>query len=106
MPRTAPQGFDTTPQYSPSNDAALGLIVPINTSVWAIFASYAALLSVICFPAPIALILGIIALMDVRKHPGMKGKGRAIFAIIMGSIFTVLLLVSIVFAVVGNAAGW
>jgi len=83
----------STPQYNSSNDAALGLIVPINTSVWAIFASYAALFSVLVFPAPIALILGIIALRDVRKHPGMKGKARAIFAIIMGTLIPLCVLV-------------
>ena len=90
------------PQYAQSNDASLGYIVPINTSIWAIFASYVALLSLVMFPAPIALILGIIALIDIKKHPGMRGKGRAIFAIIMGVLFTPLLLLLIV----GMMLGW
>jgi len=75
----------TAPQYSPSNDAALGYIVPINTSIWAIFASYAALVGMALFPiALISLILGIVALIDVKRHPEKGGKGRAIFAIIVG----------------------
>ena len=92
----------TISQYMQSNDAALGYIVPINTSIWAIFAGYVALLSLIMFPAPLALILGIIALADIKKHPEKKGKGRAIFAIVMGAIFTPLLLLMIV----GMMLGW
>jgi len=73
------------PQYAPSNGAALGYIVPINTSIWAIFASYAALVGMALFPiALISLILGIVALVDVKKHPEKGGQGRAIFAIIVG----------------------
>jgi len=96
----------TAPQYAPSNDAALGYIVPINTSIWAIFASYVGLFAVSMLLAPIALILGIIALRDVRKHPEKTGKGRAIFAIVMGTIFTLLPLGILVFAMIADAAGW
>ena len=80
IPRSAAQ-----PAYS--DDPALGYIVPINTSIWAIFASYAALVGMALFPvALIALILGIVALYDIKKHPGKGGKGRAIFAIVVGIV--------------------
>ncbi|MCL2349123.1 MAG: DUF4190 domain-containing protein [Planctomycetaceae bacterium] len=95
----------STPQSSFSDDSALKYIVPINTSIWAIFASYAALFSVIVFPAPIALILGIIALIDVRRHPEKKGMVRAIFAIVMGTIFTLLMLALFLFAVITDSIG-
>ena len=97
-PRQIPH---TAPHYTQSNDAALGYIVPINTSIWAIFASYAALFSLVIFPAPIALFLGIIALIDVNKHPEKGGKGRAIFAIVMGAVFTPLLLLFIIGMILG-----
>ena len=96
----------TTSSYTPTNDASLGYIVPINTSIWAIFAGYAGLFAVLVVTAPIALVLGIIALVDVKKHPEKTGKGRAIFAIVMGAIFTLLPLGIFVFAVIADAVGW
>ena len=90
----------STPQASYSDDPALGYIVPINTSLWAIFASYAGLFALTIVFAPIAIILGIIAWVDIRRHPEKKGKGRAIFAIVMGVIFTLLVPVLFLFALI------
>lgn len=86
----------------PSNDAGLGLIVPINTPVLAILASYAGLFSVLCFPAPFALLLGVLALMQLKKDPKQSGHGRAWFAIVMGAIGSVVLLIGVIGAVAGN----
>jgi len=99
LPRSAPQS-------SFADDPALGYIVPINTSIWAIFASYAGLLSLAVVFAPFAIILGIIALIDIKNHPEKKGKGRAIFAIIMGTIFTLLVPALFAFAYIADSAGW
>ena len=84
-----------------ANDGMLSLIVPIHTSPWAIFASYAGLFAVTIVLAPIALILGIIALRDLRANPTLNGRGRAIFAIIMGIVFSLPLLIFLVAAVFG-----
>jgi hypothetical protein len=81
---------------APEDDPALGLLIPINTSVLAIFAGYAGLFSVLCFPAPLALLLGILALMHLKKNPKLRGKGRAIFAIVMGTVFTIPLIIWLV----------
>lgn len=74
----------------------LEYVIPINTSLWAIAAGYFGLFCVLVFPAPIALILGIIALWDIRirrdREEKIAGKGRAIFAIVMGALFTAVLL--------------
>ena len=67
------------------------LIPSQRISVWAIAAGYVGMFAVLFFPAPIALILGIIALRDCNKR-SVEGKGRAIFAIVMGVLFTILLL--------------
>ena len=67
-------------------------VIPLNTRPLAIVASYVALFSILLFPAPVALLFGLIALADVRNHPEAAGKGRAIFAIIMGVLGSALLL--------------
>lgn len=93
-------------QGSGSDLEGLEYLLPINTSVWAIVAGYFGLFAVLFFPAPIALILGIIALRDIniKRSNGnkMAGMGRAIFAIVMGLIFTGLLLFFIGVMMVGS----
>ena len=71
---------------------AVRMLVPVGRSGWAIAAGYLAFFSVLIIPAPFALIAGIIALVDIKKHPDKHGKGRAIFGLIMGLLFTSLLL--------------
>jgi hypothetical protein len=83
LPKTLPTLAQSTP--------GLEWVVPVNTSVWAIFAGYAGLFSVLFIPAPIALILGIIAWRHIRANRHLAGRGRAIFAIVMGTIFTLFL---------------
>jgi hypothetical protein len=73
-----------------NNDAALKWVVPIGRSGWAIAAGYLGLFSVIAIGAPFAILTGILALNDIKKHPERGGKGRAIFGIAMGVIFTAL----------------
>ena len=72
-----------------AGDHGLQYVIPINTSVLAIAAGYVGLISVLCFPAPFALLLGILALRQLKKKPKLHGKGRAIFAIVMGVLFSI-----------------
>lgn len=57
-------------------------LVPIGRSGLAIAAGYVALLGTLVIPAPLGIILGILALRDIKKHPEKLGKARAWFAII------------------------
>lgn len=68
-------------------------LLPVGRSGWAIAAGYLGLLSLIPIFAPFALATGIIALRDLKKNPHRTGYGRAIFGVVMGSIFTVLVLI-------------
>lgn len=71
-----------------AGDEGLHYVIPINTSGLAIAAGYVGLISPLCLPAPFALLLGILALRHLKKNPKLHGKGRAIFAIAMGLLFT------------------
>lgn len=84
------------------DDAGVRMLLPVGRSGWAIAAGYLGLFAVLCIPAPLALIAGIIAVIDIKKNPKKHGMGRAIFGIVMGGIFTVLLLISMVVAAAGK----
>ncbi len=90
----APQGADQD----------LAWIVPVHTDGVAIAAGYAGLFSLLCFPGPFALGLGIWALRRLRANPQLSGRGRAIFAIVAGSLGTIGTILSIV-AVVNSTRG-
>ena len=72
------------------------LLLPVGRSGWAIAAGYLGIFSLILFPAPVSLLISIIAIIDIRKsqsseHP-MHGMGRAIFGLLMGIIGTAILV--------------
>ena len=78
-----------------SDDAALRLLLPVGRSGLAIAAGYLGLFSILIFPAPLALGCGIAALIDLRRHKEKHGLGRALFGLLMGGLFSALLLVLI-----------
>ena len=74
-------------------DPALGLVIPTGPqSGLAIAAGYCGLFSFIVPLAPIAVILGVLALRDLKAHPEKKGTGRAWTGIVLGSIVMVIVL--------------
>lgn len=75
------------------DDPAMRMLLPVGRSLWAIAAGYAGLFAVLCLPAPLALILGEVAIYDLKHHPDKHGWGRAIFGAVMGGLGTLLLLV-------------
>jgi len=78
-----------TPVRPADANASLKWVLPVGRSPLAIAAGYAGLFSVLMFPGPIALLLGLLALRDFKKHPERLGRGRAWFGIIMGGLGTV-----------------
>jgi hypothetical protein len=82
-------------------NATARMLLPVGRSVWAILAGYAGLLSVLVLPAPFALAFGIIALVDIKNHPTKHGKGRAIFGIVMGGIFSLVFLLTFGVGIIG-----
>ena len=81
-PSPSPVYGDLEPT-SHGDDAAMRFLLPVGRSVWAVVAGYLGLISILLFPAPFAIICGIIAIWDIKKSKGKKhGLGRAWFAII------------------------
>jgi hypothetical protein len=80
-------------------NAGIRLLLPVGRSGLAIAAGYLGLFAVLVIPAPLALAFGIFAVRDIRKSrqsPKPKhGMGRAIFGIVMGSVFTIVLVIAL-----------
>ena len=87
------------------DDPAIRMLIPVGRSGLAIAAGYAGLFALIPFFAPIALVLGILAIRDLKRHPDKHGMGRAVFGLVMGAIFTIPGIIIIV-ALVGEALGF
>jgi hypothetical protein len=92
------------PPHQPGLGDNLGMrmLLPVGRSAWAIAAGYAGLFSLLCFPAPLALLLGIIAIIDIQRNPHKHGMGRAIFGIVMGLIFSLILAFGMLNAMAGG----
>jgi hypothetical protein len=71
------------------------LLLPVGRSIWAIAAGYAGLFAVTGILAPVALVLGVCAIVDLKRHPEKHGMGRAVFGLVMGVLGCVLPLVLI-----------
>jgi hypothetical protein len=85
-------------QYRPSGpDPALGFIIPVGQSVWAVIAGYLGLLSLgICFLGPLAVLCGAVGIIDINKHPGRGGMFRCVVGIVLGLIGSIGLVILIV----------
>ena len=78
------------------DNAAMRMVLPVGRSIWAIAAGYFGLFSLVVFPAPIAVVLGVIAIIDLKKNPKLHGMGRAIFGLVMGLLGSAALLFFVV----------
>jgi hypothetical protein len=71
------------------NSPGMRMLVPIGRSWLAIAAGYLGLFALVLVPAPLALIVGILAIVDLRKHPEKFGMGRAVFGTVTGLLGTI-----------------
>src|SRR5215213_10706907 len=74
------------------HSAGMRMLMPVGRSEWAIAAGYAGLFGFTVFLAPIALVLGIVAMFDLKRNPDKHGWGRAIFGTLVGVLGTGLLI--------------
>lgn len=82
------------------DDAGIRLLLPVGRSGLAIAAGYLGIFSLVPIFGPIAIIVGVLAIRDIKAHPDKYGMGRAIFGIVAGALATLLLLVVIIAAAV------
>ena len=92
------------PSADLGDNAAMRMLLPVGRSAWAIAAGYAGLFSVLFIPAPIALILAIVAIRDLRRHREKHGMGRAIFGLVMGGLFSLGLAAAMIAGIVNSFA--
>jgi len=74
------------------DSAAVRMLLPVGRSGLAIAAGYAGLFALLILPAPLALLLGLLAVRDLRRNPKKHGMGRAVFGIVTGALGTALLV--------------
>ncbi len=90
-PYQPPQSY--VPPRPMEDDPAMRAILPIGQSPLAIIAGYLGLISLgICFLGPFAVIVGILALVQISKNPRMHGSYRAIIGIVLGAISSFAML--------------
>jgi hypothetical protein len=87
---------DDPPEYDMGQDPGMRMLLPVGLTGWAIASGYLGLISVLLIPAPFAILTGILAIRTIRRNPKKHGMGRAIFGIIMGTIFTAVLVIGLV----------
>jgi Domain of unknown function (DUF4190) len=88
------------------DDAGIRLLIPVGRSGWAIAAGYLGLFSFVLIPAPLSVIISIIAIRDIRRSKGSPkvkhGMGRAIFGLVMGILGTLALGAVVVSVALGK----
>jgi hypothetical protein len=78
------------------DDPWVRMLLPVGRSGWAIAAGYLGLFSFLVLPAPLSLIVGVVAVLDIQRHPEKHGMGRAVFGIVMGVLGSALIVLTIV----------
>ena len=81
-----------TVRESLGDDRMTRMLLPVGRSGLAIAAGYFGLFAFLILPAPIALILGILAIRDIKAHPEKHGMGRAVFGTLIGALGTLALV--------------
>lgn len=92
----------TSPEKEAHYNRSLRMVLPVGRSGLSIAAGYLALFAVALVPAPLALIVGIAALVQLKRHPEKLGHGRAWFGVVMGALGTILLAALVAYKFMGR----
>ncbi len=95
-PPPVPPPLPPTAHPNLSDNFGVRLLLPVGRSGWAIAAGYLGLFALVVIPAPLALIVAVIAIIDIQRSkraPRRKyGMGRAIFGLLAGLLGTAVLV--------------
>ena len=86
-------GYSLERRASHEHGLGMRMIAPVGRSWWAIAAGYLGLFSLVIVPAPVTVIVSAIAMWHLRKNPKLHGWGRAVFGMVMGLLFSAILVV-------------
>lgn len=78
--------------------AGMEWVLPVGRSTHALIAGYLGLFSLLGFFAPFAVIFGVLALGEIRKNPSLRGRGRAWFGLIMGTLCSLAVVAALIAA--------
>jgi hypothetical protein len=81
------------------------MLIPVGRSPYAIAAGYLGLFSFFVIPGPVALVVSIFAILDLKKHPDKHGMGRAIFGLVMGILATMVFVIVFVALIINRTSG-
>lgn len=76
-----------------TDDATIRALLPVGRRPLALVAGYVGLLSFLLLPSPLAILMGVLAVRDLNRHPGSHGMGRAVFAIVAGALGTLTMII-------------
>ena len=97
VPISRPASSKTESPLKLGDSAGMRMLLPVGRSGWAIAAGYLGLFGLVVLPAPLALIVSIIAIFDIQNSKKIKkpkhGMGRAVFGLIVGLIGSAVLVV-------------
>lgn len=88
----APWPYGQPVGAAPVRDRSVEALIPVNRTGLSIAAGYAGLFAVLIVFAPIALVLGVLALRDLSHKPTVAGRGRAWFGVVAGGLGTIVLI--------------
>lgn len=67
-------------------NAAIRMILPVGRSCLSLIAGYLGLLSLIPGIGVLSIVVGLLAIRDIKSHPEKHGLGRAWFGVVAGGI--------------------
>jgi len=72
-----------------ADDTSVRMLVPVGRSGLSIFAGYLGLFSLMPFVGVLSMIVGMVAMRDLKEDAKRYGLGRAWFGVIMGVLTTI-----------------
>lgn len=84
-------------------NAAIRMILPVGRSCLSLIAGYLGLLSLIPGIGVLSIVVGLLAIRDIKSHPEKHGLGRAWFGVTAGGVSVLFWLLLFFFVAIAGA---